>query len=400
MRISDHSEGSVCWEKRPHMRRSESFFWGEFARRFRQNALARYGARTMVHSLSEAELAGQLLTVGFPGTTLPGGVRDALGTGRCAGVIFFKRNLPDLETATELARETKRVACADLPPPIISVDEEGGRVRRLPPPFEGLPAMAKLASETDLAGLEAAGEALGQQLANVGFNLDFAPVLDCNTRPDNPVIGDRAFASDPGEVAACASAFARGMHRARVHTCGKHFPGHGDTDLDSHVALPRILHGRDRLDRVELAPFRALALTMPAMMSAHIIVDALDPALPGTLSSKVSTTLLRDELGFRGVLFSDDLEMGALNSFGDVAETSVDAVRAGCDMLLICSDLDKQERARDALAKTIAAEPAFRARCEEAVRRTHALRRSLRTPDVDEPTLRAARRRCAALRGS
>ncbi len=352
----------------------------------------------MVHSFSEAELAGQLLTVGFPGTTLPESVRDALGAGACGGVIFFRRNLPDLETALELARETSRAASPDLPPPIISVDEEGGRVRRLPPPFEGLPAMGSLARGTDSAGLEGAGEALGQQLACVGINLDFSPVLDCNTRPDNPVIGDRAFAAGPAQVAACAAAFARGMHRAGVRTCGKHFPGHGDTELDSHVALPRIHHDRERLDRVELAPFRALASTLPAMMSAHIIVDALDPALPGTLSRAVSTTLLRDELGFECVLFSDDLEMGALSSFGDIAETSVAAVRAGCDMLLICSDLDKQESARDALAKTIGSDPAFRERCEEAVRRTHAMRRTLRTESVDDSTLHQARELCASLR--
>lgn len=298
----------------------------------------------------------------------------------------------------EIARETTRAASSDLPPPIISVDEEGGRVRRLPPPFEGLPAMGTLARRTDLAGLERAGEALGQQLACVGINLDFSPVLDCNTRPDNPVIGDRALAADPADVAACATAFARGMHRAGVRTCGKHFPGHGDTDLDSHVALPRIHHDRERLERVELAPFRALASTLPAMMSAHIIVDALDPDLPGTLSPAVSTTWLRDELGFEGVLFSDDLGMGALNAFGDIAETSVAAVRAGCDMLLICSDLDQQQAARDALANTICRDPSFRARCEEAVRRGHAFRRTLGAEPVDDSTLHQARAHCAGLR--
>ena len=352
----------------------------------------------MDQRLSEEELAGQLLTVGFPGTALPETVRDDLEAGRCAGVIFFKRNLPDLETASALARETLRAASPRFPKPIVSVDEEGGRVRRMPPPFIGLPAMATLAERLDSDGFERAGQALGLQLASAGINLDFSPVLDCDTNPDNPVIGDRAFATAPDDVITYASAFASGLHRAGVLTCGKHFPGHGDTDLDSHIALPRIPHDRSRLDRVELAPFRALAPALPAFMSAHIIVDALDPELPGTLSWRVSTALLRDELGFEGVLFSDDLEMGALSAFGDIAETSVAAVRAGCDMLLICSDLDAQQRAHHALSRTIADDPTFRTRCEEAVTRTHALRRRLTPGPVDAANLDRARTQCAALR--
>ncbi|MFO0659348.1 MAG: glycoside hydrolase family 3 N-terminal domain-containing protein [Polyangiaceae bacterium] len=241
---------------------------------------------------------------------MPARYRQALAERKRAGAILFRRNLTSLESTRALCTA---IATVDPDaPPFIAVDEEGGRVGRLPAPYQRLPPMRELAQTLTLNGLEREGEKLGETLAKLGFNLDFAPVLDVDTNPANPIIGDRAFSNVPHEAARRALAFAKGLS-THVMTCGKHFPGHGDTHLDSHLALPIIEHDDARLRSVELVPFAAASPRgVDSMMSAHIVVTAWDPSTPATLSHKICTKILREELGFDGVLFSDDLEMKAV----------------------------------------------------------------------------------------
>ncbi len=324
--------------------------------------------------LSTRELAGQLVVGGFAGTALPAEVDEALGDGRLGGVILFKRNVPDIDTASALCRSTL-LACPEDLPPFIGVDEEGGRVRRMPPPALALPPMRHLGLRGSAELVRRAARGLAVELRATGFNLDFAPVLDVDSNPKNPVIGDRSFGAEPEIVVTMARAVALGFRDEGLLSCGKHFPGHGDTEKDSHVDLPIVTHGRERLDEVEMVPFRALCSDVDAMMSAHVLYPALDRNAPATLSSAIATGLLRDELGFEGVLFSDDLEMGALANRMPVEESAVRAVRAGCDVLLICRQPPWQERARQALATEIDGDPAFRTRCEEAVDRSLRARR-------------------------
>jgi beta-N-acetylhexosaminidase len=215
---------------------------------------------------------------------------------------------------------------------------------------------------------------LGAQLAALGINVDFAPVLDVDTNPDNPVIGDRSFGRDAETVITHALAFARGLAARGVASCGKHFPGHGDTDLDSHLALPRIAHDRARLDAVELAPFRAARGLVPSIMTAHVVFDALDPGVPATLSRRVITGLLREELGYDGVIVSDDLEMKAVFDRWGVAESAVRAIEAGCDLLLVCSRLELVEEAAEALVARASTDPSFAHRLTEAAARVDRLR--------------------------
>src|SRR5439155_8944763 len=199
---------------------------------------------------------------------------------------------------------------------------------------------------------EAVGRAIGDELRALGVDIDFAPVLDVHTNPANPVIGERAFGRDAATVARRALAFARGLDAAGVLACGKHFPGHGDTDTDSHLELPRIDHDWDRLEKVELLPFRrAAAAGLPIIMTAHVVFAALDAQRPATLSEQVITGLLRGKLGYRGVIVSDDLDMRAIAGHMGADHAAVAAVRAGCDVLLLCCDAANQGLADEGLVK-------------------------------------------------
>lgn len=321
------------------------------------------------------QLCGQLLVGGFSGEQLSQEMVQALSEGRRGGVILFKRNLSEVGQVHELIRSIVDVAPDELPP-FVGVDEEGGRVRRLPAPVATLPPMRALAALGDPELVARVARALGQQLAALGFDLDFAPVLDVDSNPKNPVIGDRAFSSDPDVVARLGRKFALGLQEAGVMACGKHFPGHGDTTKDSHVDLPFVEHGRERLQSVELVPFRAASHAgIASMMTAHVVYQELDPGVPATLSRKIMTQLLRVELGFGGVLFSDDLEMRAIAANLGIEQAAVTAVGAGCDALLICKDLDLQEAAHAALIAKAESDDAFRQRCEQAVGRSLAARR-------------------------
>ncbi len=335
-------------------------------------------------------LAGQVLVVGFAGKDAPGELLGPCARGELGGIILFKRNLGTMHEVAALVGRFVAASPPDLPL-LVAVDQEGGRVARLGAPLLRLPPMAMLGRLDDVGLTARAGELLGRQLRALGFNMNFAPVLDVNTNPDNPVIGDRAFGPDPACVVRHGLAFGRGLSRGGVLACGKHFPGHGDTDLDSHLALPRLRHGRERLDEIELAPFRAARGALPALMTAHVIFDALAPGKPATVAREVVTDLLRGELGYDGVVVSDDLEMRALSDHYDVAQAACLAIEAGCDILLVCSRADWALRAQAALATRAEADPPFRSRLAEAADRAIALRRARPpAPHGDPATLDAA----------
>jgi beta-N-acetylhexosaminidase len=218
---------------------------------------------------------------------------------------------------------------------------------------------------------------MGDELRALGLDVDFAPVLDVHTNPANPIIGERAFGTDAAAAARRALAFARGLDAAGVVACGKHFPGHGDTAADSHLELPRIDHGWERLERVELLPFRlAAAAGLPMIMTAHVVFAALDPTRPATLSEQVVTGLLRDQLGYRGVIVSDDLDMQAIAGHLGADVAAVAAVRAGCDVLLLCNSPDNQAAAEAALIREAERDAQFRRKVGEAAHRVRELKRA------------------------
>jgi len=330
----------------------------------------------MTSSASDiASRCGQLIVGGFDGTSLPHGYERALRDGRRGGAILFRRNVGDVESTSALCRALGRAATGGAPP-FIGVDQEGGRVVRLGPPVLSLPPMRTLGDSASLELITRAGAALGSELSAIGFNIDFAPVLDVDSNPNNPIIGDRSFARGPERVAECALAFAGGLEAEGVMACGKHFPGHGDTSVDSHVDLPIVTHGLPRLREIELPPFHAAAKAgIASMMTAHVVCEGIDPGRPATMSPAICTELLRGELGFEGVLFSDDLEMDAVAARQPIAEAAVLAIAAGCDVLLICAREDRQEEALEAIIRESEKSATFRDRCDDALRRSDSTRR-------------------------
>jgi beta-N-acetylhexosaminidase len=353
---------------------------------------------------------GQLMWVGFYGTEAPPALVKEIAAGDTGAVVVFKRNLAievagtaqiargggaamsggaamaqevvDVDALIEMHRALHAAAPADAPL-LVTIDQEGGTVQRVRAPATqwppmlahdgfGAPADATLANEV--------GAALGRELAALGVDVDFAPVLDIHTNPANPVIGERAFGRDAETVARRALAFARGLESAGVLACGKHFPGHGDTATDSHFELPRVDHDLERLEKVELAPFaRAAAAGMPMIMTAHVVFAAIDPDQPATLSAKVIGGVLRKRLGFTGVVVSDDLDMKAIIDHVGAGDAAVRAVRAGCDALLVCRDEAHQREAREALIREGERDSELRRRIGEAAARVIAVKSQAHT---------------------
>jgi beta-N-acetylhexosaminidase len=284
--------------------------------------------------------AGRALWAGFDGATVNEHVRELLKLG-AGGFILFSRNIESPEQTAELIAEIR--ALAPDRRLLFSVDQEGGRVARLREPCTVWPTMRTLGNAGDEQLARSFGAAVGAELRAIGFDLDFAPVVDVDTNPANPVIGDRSFGRTPDLVSRLGAAVIDGLQRAGVWACAKHFPGHGDTDLDSHLALPTVSHDRRHWDEIELPPFRAaVRASVASIMTAHIIVQTIDPDRPAAMSPRV-LAILRQELGFEGVIVSDDLEMKAISANFSLSEAAVKAASAGVDALLCCHDLARQE---------------------------------------------------------
>ncbi len=329
--------------------------------------------------------AGQVLVVGYSTGDPPSLILDALGNDSLGGVILFERNLADGPWGA--ARQIRQIAAASATTPLVAIDQEGGRVQRLKAPVLELPPMRELGDRDDVELTRRAARALGRQLAAIGFNVDFAPVLDVATNDANRVIGDRSFGADPHLVARHGVAFARGLADAGVLACGKHFPGHGDTVEDSHFELPALPHDMERLEAVELVPFRAARGAVGSVMTAHIVFQALDPARPATLSRRIVTGVLRESLGYDGLIVSDDLEMKAIADHWPTGQAAVEAIRAGCDVLLICATVALVDEARDALVLEAQRDETFAKRLIEASERVRAVRASLSCAPLDEEAL-------------
>ena len=289
-----------------------------------------------------------------------------------AGAILFKRNIRSPWQTARLIRALKDLA--GNRPFLAAVDQEGGRVARLKgAPFAEVPPMRRVGETGDEDLAFEVGRALAASVRKVGFDVDFAPVLDVDTNPLNPVIGDRSFGRDPELVGRMGTALARGLESEGVASCAKHFPGHGDTSQDSHLTLPRLPHGLERLRQVELKPFvRYARAGLASAMSAHVVFEALDPGIPATFSHRIQTELFRGEVGFRGLLICDDLEMNAVAERWGIGEAAVRSVKAGMDLLLICHSPERQREAVEALTAAASADEGFRARLLEASRRTAA----------------------------
>ena len=294
-----------------------------------------------------------VLQPGFTGVTAPDWLLRRLGEG-LASVGLFGRNITSPEQLAALTAQLR----AERDDVLVAIDEEGGDVTRLEARTgSGFPGNHALGAVDDLELTREVAHELGRRLAECGVNLNWAPSADVNSDPANPVIGVRSFGADPALVARHTAAYVTGLQSAGVAACTKHFPGHGDTAVDSHHALPRIDVPAEVLAERELVPFRAaLAAGTKAVMSAHILVSALDPARPATLSRRVLTTLLREELGYDGLIVTDGMEMQAVAAAYGIERGSVLAIAAGADAICVGGGLADDEtvrRLRDALTTAV-----------------------------------------------
>jgi beta-N-acetylhexosaminidase len=344
-------------------------------------------------------LAARCVIVGIQGLAPTADELELIGRG-VGGVVLFRRNVESPQQVAGLSRTLKAAAKGPL---LVSIDQEGGRVQRLRAPhWTELPSMRRLGeidAEGGISGMsgtavaERLGRLVAQELTACGIDYDYAPVLDVDTNPNNPVIADRSFSRDPARVARLGIAFAKGLEAGGVASCAKHFPGHGDTSQDSHKVLPRLAHDRDRLWQVELVPFVAAARAgLASVMTAHVRFEAFD-RLPATLSP-LALQLLRRDVGFQGACISDDLEMKAIADTYGVVDGAELAVSAGCDGVLVCHTLALQHQAIDGIARGARAGPLPRERLSEAAARMETLQRFARPASSIHPEVAAAA--CAA----
>ncbi len=342
----------------------------------------------MIRMRDPNTLAAGMFCVGFDGLTPSRQVLDLIERG-VSGVVLFARNVESPHQVAALVRELKQAAGRPL---LACVDQEGGRVMRLRDGFTPVPTMRAIGStrQPELAGR--VGRLLAREVRAVGFDLDFAPVLDVDTNPDNPVIGNRSFGRSPELVARMGAALIEGMQGEGVAACGKHFPGHGDTAQDSHLDLPRLPHGMERLESIELPPFReAIRAGIGSLMTAHVIFEALDPSVPATISRRVLTGLLRERLGFEGLIVSDDLEMKAVADHYGIDATVVAGTAAGVDLFLGCHANDQVHQAIDRLVEAVRAGEVDAARLEAAEARRETLFQRFVRPAPPTPELDALR---------
>jgi beta-N-acetylhexosaminidase len=327
------------------------------------------------------EKIGSLFMIGFDGTEPPDTLRELIQDYFVGGVILFSRNIKSKEQLKKLISEIKAIAAPR--PLLIAIDHEGGRVFRMPEKFSKFVPMAKIGAiykkTQNSTPAYNIGKIMANELKEVGINVNFAPVLDVNTNPKNPVIGDRSFSDNANECAALGVQLVKGLQENGIVACGKHFPGHGDTSLDSHFELPETDHTLGRLQSIELVPFAAaIEAGVRSLMTAHIIYKVFDSKMPATLSPAIISDLLRLKLGFKGVVFTDDLQMKAITKLMPIGEASVLALRAGCDICLIASDSTCQKEAIDCCISAVASGRLHESIIETSSRRIQTLYSYLR----------------------
>lgn len=311
----------------------------------------------LISRMSLPEKIGQLFLIGFNGNRVTSEIREMITDYKVGGIIYFRRNVASISQIAKLSDELQELSINEGSglPLIISIDQEGGLVNRITE-ITHFPGNMTLGATKNPELAQQSGKYIALELKALGINMDFAPVLDINNNPLNPVIGTRSFGGDPLLVANLGVAFIKGMQGEGVIACAKHFPGHGDTDVDSHLALPVIKYKKKHMLGVELYPFQqAINAGVDSIMTAHIYFPALDPekGLPATLSHNILTGLLREELGFTGIIISDCMEMKAIaESFGTVAGT-VKSIQAGADLILISHSIDKQREAIAAVVESV-----------------------------------------------
>lgn len=321
----------------------------------------------IIKEMTLDEKIGQMFIIGFEGAVMGNDLSDMLKSRTPGGVILFRGNSKDPRQLLELINSIKHVNTGRIPL-FISVDEEGGRISRMPDPISDIPSAAVIGEYGDPRITYEIGTLIAEEISSFGFNMDFAPVLDISTNPDNTVIGDRAFGYTAQAVSEHGIGMMRGIRDKGVIPVVKHFPGHGDTQADSHKELPVVEHEMSRLSSMELVPFqKAIDENADAVMIGHLLMKRIDPQNPAVMSRAVVTDLLREQMGFGGVVVTDDMTMAAITKNYDIGEAAVRCIDAGCDIILVCHGEDNQIKAMDAVKSAVEKGYIDEARIDESV---------------------------------
>ena len=306
--------------------------------------------------LSLRHLINQTLIVGIKGTSLTPEETQLFAKENIGGVILFDRNMESLKQLHNLINHIQSLAVKspDQKPAFIAIDMEGGRVQRFKSPFTLWPTMQKLGTHNSPSLAFDFASTLGKELRSVGININFAPCLDVLTCQENHTIGDRALSNDTDTVERLGSAIIRGFMKENIIPCAKHFPGHGSTKIDSHLELPIEDISLEDLKQKHLPPFyRAFKTKLQLLMTAHIKYPSIDPDWPATLSEKILKGIARDKMCYRNLIISDDLDMKALRNHWSVKDIAVQAIKAGCNLLLYCNDFEFPHIAANTIEEAI-----------------------------------------------
>lgn len=306
--------------------------------------------------LSVTEKIGQLIMAGIDGTQVNEDTKKLLDSYNVGGFIFYGYNIRNEQEAVELFNQLKQIngKKASHIPLFMSVDEEGGRVSRMPSTLTKIPSARKVGKAKNEQLATEIGDVIGQELNAFGLNMDYAPVLDVNSNAKNPVIGDRAYGNEVNIVSQMGIAVMKGLQQRDIIPVVKHFPGHGDTSVDSHIGLPVVKHDMERLRKLELVPFKqAITEGADAVMIAHILLPKIDKSAPASFSSIIIHDLLRKELGFTGVVISDDMTMGAITEHYDMGQAAIKFIQAGGNVVLIGHGMENIQVVAKALTNAV-----------------------------------------------
>lgn len=309
--------------------------------------------KEQISAMSLDDKIGQMVLVGLDGTSMGVKTKELIEKYRVSGFILYKDNITSASQAVKLLNQLKAANHAKAAPLWLSIDQEGGKVSRLPAEFTDLPPAADVGRANDLDYTHQIGQTLGVVVRSLGFNMDFAPVLDINNNPNNPVIGNRSFGSNPETVITHGIETMKAIQSKHVAAVVKHFPGHGDTTVDSHLDLPVVNKTVKELEAFELLPFvEAIRQDADAIMIAHLLIPQVDDKYPASLSKNLITNVLRGNLGFDGVIITDDMTMGGITKHYNIGEAAVKSVQAGSDIILVGHEYDKQLAVLKALRKS------------------------------------------------
>jgi beta-N-acetylhexosaminidase len=342
--------------------------------------------QAILTSMTLEQKIGQMLLVGIDGTEMDKEMNRLITEQHVGGIILYKNNFSDLEGSVRLVNELKKANEGNPAPLFMSVDQEGGKVSRLPKDFTAIPDAAKVGKTGDPRLAEEMGALLAAEMKAMGFNVDFAPVLDINSNPKNPVIGSRSFGNRADVVTSMGVAVMKGLQQNGTIAVVKHFPGHGDTSVDSHLDLPVVRKTTEQLQAMEWLPFQtAIENGADAVMVAHILFPLIDPDAPASFSSIIIGDQLRGALGFEGVVITDDMTMGAIADHYGIEDAALKSVEAGTDILLVAHGYDTGKQVYDRLLQAVREGRVSEGRIDESVRRILALKLKYRLSDASIP---------------